>query len=180
MTLIARDHAFNSSAWRGRVSFRSICQGRAASNLSWTVSWESSVVLLRSLFTVNYLSNRAKLRANGGHSREMKGNLIAFNRYTPECVRTCTCPLQRNVALRQINWRGLPLRHLWAFFRKPFTVHCTRTITGWNCTIHRSIPLSREGEFFLFLRQWRTMEIKLKNERRRNSLRSRTLHMLLL
>ena len=48
------------------VSFRSICQGRAGVQfVPGTSSWESSVVRFaqRSLFTVNYLSNRAEIAA---------------------------------------------------------------------------------------------------------------------
>ena len=92
------------------VPLGSICQGRAASNLSSAVSCVSSHLSFCSgpLSAINYLSNRAKLRlaSHPGHPREMKGSLIAFNRYTGGArVRTYTCPLcaARDVALRQIN-----------------------------------------------------------------------------
>lgn len=88
----------------------------------------------------------------------MKGSLIAFNRYT----RRGACGHARvhghhdhDVALRRINWRGLPLRHLrphvfsssfsssfFFFLRKAFAVHCA--------TLHaRQRGEGVRGEFFL-------------------------------
>lgn len=147
MIFITSNPEFNTSVRRARVSFRSICQGRAASNLSRLLpgSHLSFCSGRCSPSIICPTGRNCGSRATAA-IREMKGSLIAFNRYTPECVRTCTCPGHRDVALRQINWRGLPLRHLRTFFRKPFTVHCER-IT-WGNYVAVAFRLSERVELF--------------------------------